>query len=190
MPNIVLARHCQTDWNVEQRIQGQSDRPLNTDGLHQAGQLAKCLRDDTNIRIKAIVTSDLRRAHETALIIGETIQVPRAAIHSDCRYRECHYGALEGLTRNEVLERLSGRDPYEDTFEKTYDYSPFGGEDRSRVLARNLEALQEHCASLVEQADAHLLVIGHGRSLGTLLSHFGLPFRLDQGTYQVLNVTI
>jgi broad specificity phosphatase PhoE len=97
---ILLARHGETDWNLERRVQGHSDRPLNETGLAQARALAESLADEP---LDAVYSSDLLRAYETARIVAEphgleVIPVPAL--------REKHFGTWEGLTDEEVLDRF------------------------------------------------------------------------------------
>ena len=79
----ILIRHCETDWNVAERLQGHVDTPLNDHGFEQAGILADEL---TLFGIERILTSDLKRAVQTSDIIFEKIQKP---VHIDARLREC-----------------------------------------------------------------------------------------------------
>ena len=67
MTTILLARHGETDWNRERRIQGHTDRPLTDEGRTQASVLAEELDRDPP---DAVYSSDLVRAHETARIVA------------------------------------------------------------------------------------------------------------------------
>ena len=67
MTEILFVRHGETDWNVERRVQGHSDRPLNATGLAQARELAAELREG---RIDAVYASDLARARDTAAAVA------------------------------------------------------------------------------------------------------------------------
>ncbi|OGL78115.1 hypothetical protein A3E39_04330 [Candidatus Uhrbacteria bacterium RIFCSPHIGHO2_12_FULL_60_25] len=185
MQTIVLARHCKTDWNAEGRVQGQTDRPLNPDGLTQAQELACAMRDDPHLRIQIIVTSDLKRAVQTATIIAEVLHIPMQDVRLDSRLRECSFGNLEGSTFFELKHRLK-EDARASNSE--YDLTEHGGESSCQVTTRQVAALRDHCPSLAPSS--HLLVIGHGRSLGTLLHHFQHKHPLIQGRYQLLTISL
>lgn len=97
---IVLVRHGATDWNLEHRCQGSSDRDLSAVGLRQAEAIAALLREET---IHAVYSSDLQRARRTAELIGEH---HRLAVQIDRRIRELDHGNLEGLTFDQIKENF------------------------------------------------------------------------------------
>src|SRR5690606_39621881 len=88
----ILLRHGQTEWNAADRMQGQIDTDLTELGRRQAKEAARELVSRNAI---AIVSSDLRRAHETALAFADHTDVP---ITVDPRLRETHLGEWQGLT--------------------------------------------------------------------------------------------
>ena len=85
---VLLARHGQTDWNAAGRIQGASDVPLNENGREQARKLASKLAASGG-RLGAIYSSPLKRALETAGIIGRELDVYKrqrcAGVHCFCQ---------------------------------------------------------------------------------------------------------
>jgi broad specificity phosphatase PhoE len=86
-----LVRHGQTDWNAENRIQGQSDIPLNEVGRKESQELVGKLE---GITFAAYFSSDMQRAYETALIL--TKADPLITIKTDKRLRERNFGSWEG----------------------------------------------------------------------------------------------
>src|SRR4029079_3482461 len=100
MTTILLARHGETDWNVERRVQGHSDTPLNDTGRGQARALAEELAGEP---IDAVYSSDLVRAHETARLVAEQRGLDVTAIRD---LREKHFGTWEGLTDVEIHDRF------------------------------------------------------------------------------------
>jgi broad specificity phosphatase PhoE len=98
---IVLLRHGATDWNLQGRCQGSSDRRLTEVGLRQAEQIATQLSNET---IHAIYSSSLERARQTAQLVSRPHDLP-VMIEDDVR--ELDHGQLEGLTFNEIKEKFS-----------------------------------------------------------------------------------
>jgi len=96
---VLLWRHGRTAWNVEHRFQGQADPPLDEVGRDQVAEAAPLLAAFSPV---AIVSSDLRRATETAQPLAELVGLPVAL---DRRLRERSLGRWEGLTRDEVGRR-------------------------------------------------------------------------------------
>lgn len=103
---IFLLRHGETDWNLQGRCQGITDLDLNERGKQQAREVAADLGAE---RIDAIYSSDLKRALQTAEIIGRSQGV---AVGLDGDLRELDHGAFEGLTFAEI------RAAYPDFLEK------------------------------------------------------------------------
>jgi broad specificity phosphatase PhoE len=149
MTTILLARHGETDWNREGRFQGWADPPLNATGREQARALARQL---AGVPFDAVYSSDLRRAHETALIVAEPHRVPVVA---DAELREIDVGSWSGLTRPEIQARFPGAEHHD-------------GESRDEHLARVLAAVERiACAHPGER----ILIVSHGGSLRTLRRH-------------------
>ena len=151
MTTLLIARHGETDWNVERRWQGWADPPLNDTGRAQARQLADELRD---IPFDAAYSSDLRRAHETALIVAEPHDVP---VVVDAGLREIDIGSWSGLTRSEIQERFpDGKRP--------------DGETHEQHFARTRDAV----VRIARASEGHrILIVGHGgtiRSIHDLIS--------------------
>jgi len=96
---ILLIRHGETDWNLERRLQGHLDIPLNAEGQRQAQALGRSLE---GVALDGIFSSDLQRAQQTAMPLAQLLGM-EATIDSGLRER-C-YGALEGLRYTEAAER-------------------------------------------------------------------------------------
>lgn len=106
MTTLGLIRHGVTDWNLEGRMQGQTDIPLNEEGIRQAMKLARRLADD-GMGWDAIYSSDLMRASETARFIAEALNL--GEVRRDNRLRERGFGLAEGLTPAERESRFGAR---------------------------------------------------------------------------------
>ena len=170
---FILIRHTETDWNTENRLQGQTDTFINATGLKQAYTLAKELAP---FNISRIVSSDLRRASQTAQIILETIPVPH---HVDTRLRECSFGSLEGFTGEQVRDWYG----FSHYSEGSYDYRSFGGESKDEILKRHHAAFDEYAAK--HQGEV-LLMIGHGSGFNTFLASLGQEPTLKRGQYRII----
>jgi broad specificity phosphatase PhoE len=96
---LIVWRHGNTDWNAEGRVQGQSDVPLNDLGRQQAVDAAELL---VAMRPTVIVSSDLRRAADTAAALGALTGL---GVRVDPRLRERYFGPWQGLLMSEVAER-------------------------------------------------------------------------------------
>jgi probable phosphoglycerate mutase len=152
---VFLTRHGATDWNHEGRWQGHTDIPLNEKGRAQARGVAEALRD---AGIVAIASSDLRRAHETACIVGETLGLEVAYVDAGLRERMC--GIFEGLTREdcERLHPAAWRAWLED------QTPPPGFEDPGIVAQRVTEAIGRAAKRLATDG-APALIVTHGGAL-------------------------
>lgn len=93
-----LVRHGETNWNVERRLQGHTDIPLNERGLTQAIQMAAALKGAA-LKFDILYSSDLQRAYQTAQAIEKAFQVSAII---DPSLRERHLGALQGFTTDEA----------------------------------------------------------------------------------------
>ena len=156
-----LVRHGETQWNAEQRVQGQTDVPLNETGREQAALTGKRL---ARVRFRAIYSSDMSRARETAGIIAAASASAPPDVVLDARLREVAFGELEGMTWAEIEARGSGLHVRQD--QRDLDYRPEGGESYRELLDR----LGDFAAALEERHPAaDVLVVGHGAALRALV---------------------
>ena len=176
---IIAIRHGETAWNVDTRIQGHLDIPLNDTGLWQARQVARALAGEP---LSAIYASDLQRAHTTARAIAEVTGAP---LVPEPALRERSFGELEGRTFAEIetelpeqARRWRQRDPH---------FAPEGGETlvqrRERIAATTHRLAAQHTGGLV-------VLVAHGGVLDVL-------YRLATGqelqaprTWQLSNAAI
>jgi broad specificity phosphatase PhoE len=151
--SLLLIRHAESSWNAAGRWQGHGDPPLSDRGRAQANALARELACET---IDVLVSSDLRRAAETAAIVG---QARGLQPELNPRLRELDLGDWEGLTSDQI-ERTAG-DALRRLNDGDLDVRPGGGE--------NLRELEQRAFSVVtELVDAHL-----GRRLA-IVTHLGV----------------
>ncbi|MBC7599356.1 MAG: histidine phosphatase family protein [Polaromonas sp.] len=129
---IIAIRHGETTWNVDTRIQGQLDIPLNETGRRQASRLAAALRDEP---IKAIYASDLARAWETAHYLGRALDL---SVTKEEGLRERGFGDFEGKTFAEIATLL----PEQSMLWRKRDpvFAPAGGESLLALSDRVVNA--------------------------------------------------
>lgn len=87
---IYITRHGQTDWNVQKKVMGRCDEPLNETGLQQAEETRKNL---LNTKIDIIICSPIQRAKQTAEVINTDRNIP---VVYDERIIERDFGEFEG----------------------------------------------------------------------------------------------
>ncbi len=161
MTHLILIRHGETDWNIEGRWQGQTDIPLNNQGLRQADEIAKAL---SQTEIHAIFSSDLLRAHQTAEILACLKNLP---VHVDRRLREIHQGEWQGLLISEIQKRYVIQ--FQDRQKEPLNTAPPGGETAAQVQQRALAAIRHIVRQYPSQTVA---VISHGFTLATVLVYY------------------
>lgn len=150
MTMIYLVRHGETDWNRERRIQGSTDIPLNATGREQAASTGALL---SRRRWDGVYASPLSRAYETGEIIARSLGLPAPGVVPELAERR--YGAVEGLTSDEIDERFPGETPVP------------GRETREEVAARTIPAL----VALAERhAGESIIVVSHGGVIRTILT--------------------
>lgn len=156
---IALVRHGETDWNKTDRIQGQSNIPLNETGILQAEKAAEWLAQ--NRPWDCLYSSELIRARKTAEIIGASLNLEPAIFEP---LAERKFGALEGLSAAEREERFPNR--LQD------ETSVPGLEVRRDFRERVVKAFE---AVLAMAPGTNIIIVSHGGWINQLL------FQLSDG---------
>ncbi len=176
---IILVRHGETDWNAAGRIQGHRDTPLNAVGRVQAQHVAARLVREP---VRAIYSSDLARAYETAAIIDHSLQV---GVITAPALRERRYGAWEGLTSLEIQARYP--EQFVEWRARSMDFAPPRGETRYQLLTRALTELQ----AIVSRHPGELVVVvTHGGLCYVLLTHILGSMNGDQREFSFGNASL
>lgn len=179
---LYLIRHGETDWNVENRYQGQIDSTLSDRGRVQTERLAEAL---AQVPLQAVYSSPLSRARETAQVVAAVHGLPVVTLDG---LREVGMGEWEGLTEQEITARFGDvltarrRDPERVT--------PGGGESLVALQARGLDTVRQIVA---RHPGGTVAVVAHGGLNKTiLLALLGAPLgrywtiRQDNGAINVL----
>ncbi len=161
MVKILLIRHGQTDWNIEKRAQGHTQTSLNKNGVKQAKELAEKLK---NIDIKAIYSSTLSRALQTAEIISEGHNKAISIIKNE-GLTERKFGILEGLTRKEFYNKIPDID--EKLEKNRADWKPPEGNSLRELQSQFLETFEDIVKK--HKDDEIIAIVTHGGAIKTLL---------------------
>lgn len=169
---LVLLRHGQTAYNATRRMQGHLDTELSEVGRAQAREAAKSLATRSPLLIRS---SDLQRAHDTALALGGTTGLE---VVTDPRLRETHLGDWQGLTHEEVDAQMPGA---RRIWRDDATWTPPGGESRVDVAARSVPVVTDLLAELDEwgqgpRAEQPVVLVAHGGVIAALTAGLlGLP---------------
>ena len=168
---LVMVRHGQTEFNAGSRMQGQLDTELSDLGRAQAVAVAEVLGKRHPL---LIVSSDLRRAYETAVVLGERTGSPLVV---DERLRETHLGNWQGMTHGEVDAAAPGARV---EWRNDATWAPHGGENRIDVARRSLPVVAELVESQsdwgADEPDRPVVLVAHGGLIAALTAKLlGLP---------------
>ena len=160
---IYLMRHGQTDWNIDHRMQGRSDIPLNATGLKQAKAAAHGM---DALPIDRILTSPLRRARQTAQAVAAGRGVP---VLVEETIVEMAFGDLEGQLLRDFPDCAC-------IFSDPAHYTPLnGGETYAQLEARCQKLLDEILPPLEERYH-DVVLVSHGAFIrGVVCRVLGLP---------------
>ena len=160
---LILVRHGQSVWNLENRFTGWTDVPLTDQGKAEARRAGEALK---GYRFDGAFTSALSRAQETLRIILEVIGQPDLPSEYDSALNERHYGDLQGLNKAETAERI-GREIVH-LWRRSYEVAPPGGESLKDTQARVLPYFRARVEPLVVGGQT-ILVVAHANSLRALV---------------------
>jgi 2,3-bisphosphoglycerate-dependent phosphoglycerate mutase len=165
MSDLLLLRHGQSQWNLENRFTGWVDVPLSPRGEQEARAAGEKLRGR---RIDKLYTSVLERAIGTARLALESAGLGPPPTERDAALNERMYGDLQGLDKAEAAQRF-GADQVK-LWRRSYDVKPPGGESLADTAARVLPYWTAHILPDL-RAGLNVLVVAHGNSLRALVMH-------------------
>jgi 2,3-bisphosphoglycerate-dependent phosphoglycerate mutase len=179
MAKLVLVRHGQSQWNLENRFTGWVDVPLSEKGQQEARQAGRALQ---GIRFDQAFTSNLQRAQNTLKLILEELQQTSLPTIQDQALNERHYGDLQGLDKAETAKKYGDEQVH--IWRRSYDVAPPKGESLKDTAARTIPYFNSKILPMVKSGK-NVIVAAHGNSLRSIV------MELDQLTKeQVLKLEI
>jgi 2,3-bisphosphoglycerate-dependent phosphoglycerate mutase len=160
---LVLLRHGESQWNLENRFTGWVDVPLSAKGEQEAATAGERLEP---YHFDCAYTSALTRAQETLRIVLEKIGQTDLPTTRDQALNERHYGDLQGLNKAETAEKF-GADQVK-LWRRSYDVKPPGGESLEDTARRTLPYYEAHIVPELK-AGRNVLVVAHGNSLRSIV---------------------
>ena len=161
--HLVLMRHGQTEFNADNRMQGQLDTHLSDLGRSQALAAAEVL---SRRKPLLIVSSDLSRAYDTAVVLADYSELE---VHTDPRLRETHLGDWQGMTHTEVDAVAPGQ---RRAWRADARLAPHGGESRIDVAERSLPVVARVMADEPEwgadDCERPVVLVTHGGLIAAL----------------------
>ena len=192
-PNLVLIRHGQSEWNLQNRFTGWVDVGLSEGGVEEARAAGRQLAA-SGIEFDQAWTSVLKRAIHTLWIVLDELDAVWLPVERRWRLNERHYGALQGLNKAETAARhgeaqvqiwrrsydtppppLAQDDPSHPRFDRRYaeaaalDLAP-DAESLLDTLERALPCWEDELAPALRDGE-RLLIAAHGNSLRALIKH-------------------
>ena len=192
MHKLVLIRHGESTWNLENRFTGWADVPLTDTGVAQAKQAGKLLAENGFVFDQAY-TSVLKRAIHTLWHGLDAMDCPWLPVESTWRLNERHYGALQGLNKSETVQQYGSEQVL--VWRRSYDTPPpalTADDPRSERSDRRYAALEPTDVPLTEclkdtikrvmpfwqesvapaiTAVKRVLIVAHGNSLRALIKY-------------------
>lgn len=173
MPNLILLRHGESQWNLENRFTGWTDVDLSPKGVQEAHEAGEKLK---SYKFEKSYTSVLKRAIDTLQIVLKIIGQQHIPIEYDKALNERHYGALQGLNKAETAKKYG--DEQVKLWRRSYDVpppsevtelNPLGmSESLKDTAARTLPYFESRIMPDI-RAGKNILVAAHGNSLRSIV---------------------
>jgi 2,3-bisphosphoglycerate-dependent phosphoglycerate mutase len=190
MGKLVILRHGESQWNLENRFTGWVDVDLSTKGVEEAASAGKKLRN-LGVEFHHTYTSVLKRAIKTHFVALESMDRLWYPVTRSWRLNERHYGALQGLNKEETAKKYG--DAQVKIWRRSYDTPPPAldpasesnpshdlrykglsevplGESLRITIDRVMPLWNEEIAPRLKR-DENILIVAHGNSLRGLVKH-------------------
>ena len=163
MAQLILLRHGQSQWNLENRFTGWIDVPLSEKGIQEAKRAGLKLK---SCRIDKAYTSVLKRAIDTLSLALQSAGKNGISIVKDEALNERHYGELQGLNKEETAAKFGKEQVH--IWRRSYDIAPPGGESLKDTAARTLPYFKKKILPDLK-AGENVLIAAHGNSLRSIV---------------------
>ncbi|HLP11030.1 MAG TPA: 2,3-diphosphoglycerate-dependent phosphoglycerate mutase [Flavobacteriales bacterium] len=165
MAQLVITRHGQSAWNLENRFTGWVDVDITEVGENEAKKAAEKLK---GYHFDCAFTSNLKRAQRTLNIILEGIGQQNIPVTKDEALNERHYGDLQGANKAETAAKY-GEDQVH-IWRRSFDVAPPKGESLKDTADRVIPYFDLNIAPLLQQG-RNIIISAHGNSLRALIMH-------------------
>jgi 2,3-bisphosphoglycerate-dependent phosphoglycerate mutase len=163
MGKIVLLRHGESQWNLENRFTGWVDIPLTDKGREEARRAGVLIK---NIPFDRGFTSVLIRAIESLQIALRAAEQPNVPVEKDAALNERMYGDLQGLNKDETAQKFGAEQVH--LWRRSYDVRPPGGESLKDTAERTLPYFHKKIMPFAVEGK-NILVCAHGNSLRSIV---------------------
>jgi 2,3-bisphosphoglycerate-dependent phosphoglycerate mutase len=176
MNKLILLRHGQSQWNLENRFTGWKNVPLTEKGEAEAKKAGELIKKH-NISIDRVFSSVLERANRTAEIaikkaeLNNLLENNKIIMTSSEKLNERDYGDLVGLNKQETADKF-GKDQVH-IWRRSYDTPPPNGESLKDVVERVSPYFKENIKPLIDKGD-NILIAAHGNSLRAMMIELGM----------------
>jgi 2,3-bisphosphoglycerate-dependent phosphoglycerate mutase len=176
MNKLILLRHGQSQWNLENRFTGWKNVPLTEKGEAEAKKAGELIRKH-NIRIDRVFSSVLERANRTAEIaikkaeLNNLLENNKIIMTCSEKLNERDYGDLVGLNKQETADKF-GKDQVH-IWRRSYDTPPPNGESLKDVVERVSPYFKENIKPLIDKGE-NILIAAHGNSLRAMMIELGM----------------
>ena len=176
MNKLVLLRHGQSQWNLENKFTGWQDVPLTEQGINEARNAGKLIKKN-KIKFDKIFSSVLKRANHTAKIAVKEAEMDDFFENDNLIYttnqslNERDYGDLVGLNKAETAEKFGKEQVH--IWRRSYDTPPPNGESLKDVVQRVSPYFTNHIKPLILN-QKNILIVAHGNSLRAIMIEVGL----------------
>jgi 2,3-bisphosphoglycerate-dependent phosphoglycerate mutase len=163
MPTLVIVRHGQSLWNLENRFTGWVDVELSENGMEEARKAGQLLR---GYHFDQAFTSALKRAQDTLRIIQEEAGLTGIPVEEDQALNERMYGDLQGANKDEMRQRY-GEEQVR-IWRRSYDVAPPNGESLQDTAERVMPYYHQRIEPMLREGK-NILIAAHGNSLRALI---------------------